>query len=214
MQAWLRDCFTDDQLTTWLKCFHSSVKFDFNWAMSLIRTHAVQPPPQNTVVYRAEVRTVGVGWDLQRVGVWSLHGISPINICTRARVLFCQQRSLLEQWLQRNWYIFFVDIWRLITALIINILNEILWFCQRCIRSLVHIILLGCVEVWRFYPLMSVVYFFPDTLYFAATGEWRALSFRHAIRPNKRSLENTSPAVAAAAEPVFFVFCPRWRRQQ
>jgi len=33
----LPDCFIDDQLITWLKCSHSSIKRDFSWATSSIR---------------------------------------------------------------------------------------------------------------------------------------------------------------------------------
>jgi len=141
--------------------------FDQTWLqLGVVMTLAAAS--QDLVVYQTEVRSVGCpgSWS-DKVRCFELTD-AQFSQTLWAGALSCQQTLLPDQWLhQLTWQQlkhFVVDIWKLITSLLMNIFQWNFKVLQRYIQNVEYVILLGCIEIWHFYPILSVVYFFPDSV--------------------------------------------------
>jgi len=150
----LPDCFIDDRLIFWLKCSHSSIWHNFSLVTSWIRlryTHSCSFPRSGQDCWLARVLE---RWSLLFYGLtvaWS-HALYGQECCLFSKGHFRTSdcTNMTETDIFCHWYL---DINN-------STVKKYFPFFQRYIQNPVHIYLLGCDEIWYFYPILSVVYSF------------------------------------------------------
>jgi len=157
---------------SWLKCSHYSIKtrLQLGDVMNPAAVHALLQLPSDPVVYWT-VRIVGWPgswsdevWCFNNCTVFTRPVGTSVTLSTKVTSEPVTALHLTETNIIRCRYV------KINNSTVNEYFNEILRPFQTHIQTSVHIILLGCVKIWHFYPMLSVVYFFPGHSVFLQAG--------------------------------------------